>query len=402
MTVLDPVLEEDGFVYPVVEELDSGSSEDEDMDGVSDGEKVDDEENGDTKQNEQVDSESLMRKEEDMVDESSRILNTTVSWGISVVPRDKGEKKIGSSVCLSQKSYRELWKLSFNVNYDKSMKRVGDYSVSVCLEAERKAPWWFAGVYGPVVYGNIVSFWDELAGLSAICGENWCVGGDFNVVRRVYEKLNSRSNTRSMKMFDSMIRELKLVDPKLHNGRFTWSNYRHKPICCRLDRFLYTPSWFDNTWLEHKDFSSNFQILWDSAKIKKWSRQVFGNRKMHKQLLERRLFALDKLEEGGAWNENLQMERSKVKGEWQQIVLEEERSVWFKVKCQWAKEGDANSKLFHGILSARKARNFISRLEEEDGTVLENEVDIEKAIVGFYSSLYSAISRICIGVDGIS
>ncbi|XP_062097049.1 uncharacterized protein LOC133803120 [Humulus lupulus] len=266
---------------------------------------------------------------------------------------------------------------------------VGDFSVSIYLVAEGKELWWFSGVYGPVVYGKRESFWDELAGLSAICGNNWCVGGDFNVVRRVDEKLNSKSNTRSMKKFDALIREVKLVDPKLQNGRFTWSNYRHKPICCRLDRFLHTPSWsrlysfvrqevmvrlvsdhspvvldmsppswgpspfrFDNSWLEHREFSSNFQQWWESAKvhglpgfqfmsklamvrdkIKKWSRQVYGTRKVQKHLLERRLFELDRLEEGGLWNDHFRLERSKVKEEWQQIVFEEERSVWFKVKC---------------------------------------------------------------------
>ncbi|XP_062118257.1 uncharacterized protein LOC133831865 [Humulus lupulus] len=330
--------------------------------------------------------------------------------------------------------------------------------VSVCLEAEGKDPWWFLSVYGPVIYGNRDSFWDELAGLSAICGDKWCVGGDFNVVRRVEEKLNSIYNTRSMKMFDALIRELNLVDPKLQNGWYTWSNYRQKPICCRLDKFFHTPSWsefypfirqevlvravsdhspvvldscppsrgpspfkFDNTWLEHKDFSRNLQDWWASAKvqgwsgfkfmsklafvrdyIKKWSRQVFGERKMRKLLLERRLFEMDRLEEGGSWNEHLLLEHSKVKEDWQQIVFEEEISVWFKVNCQWAKEGDANSKLFHSILSARKARNFISRIEEEDGNVWDKDPDIEKAIVGFYSSLYSAVSREWIGVDGIS
>ncbi|XP_062075089.1 uncharacterized protein LOC133779109 [Humulus lupulus] len=226
-----------------------------------------------------------------------------------------------------------------------------------------------------------------------------------------------------MKMFNALINELKWVDPKLQNGCYTWSNYSHKPICCRLDRFFHTPSWselytfirqevlvrvvfdhspvvldssppswgpspfrFDNSWLEHKDFSRHFQDWWTSAKvqgfpgmdfmsklafirdyIKKWSRQVFGERKMRKLFLERRLYELDRLEEGGSWNENFVLERSKVKED-----------------C------------------ARKARNFISRIEEEDGTIWDKDRDIERAIVGFYSSLYSAVEREWIGVDGIS
>ena len=36
-------------------------------------------------------------------------------------------------------------------------------------------------------------FWDELAGLGSICGDKWCIGVDFNVVRDVKEKFNSTS-----------------------------------------------------------------------------------------------------------------------------------------------------------------------------------------------------------------
>ncbi|XP_062093313.1 uncharacterized protein LOC133799309 [Humulus lupulus] len=317
---------------------------------------------------------------------------------------------------------------------------VGEFTVSIRIEAGGKTPWWFSGVYGPVVYGNRDSFWDELAGLSVICGTYWCLGGDFNVVRRGDEKLNSATITRSMKNFDALIREMNLVDPKLHNGRFTWTNFRQRPICCRLDRFLFSPTWtesypfirqevlvrivsdhcpivldsnppswgpspfrFDNSWLEHKDFKALCQKWWNSFpllgwpgygfmeklssvkdKVKGWSKEVFRERSLIKQSLEKRMFEFDRLEEGGQWNEQLLLERRKIKKEWQQVVFEEERGVWFKSKCEWAKQGDSNSKLFHSILSARKARNFISRIELEDGAVLDKDGDIEKAIVDFF------------------
>ena len=57
------------------------------------------------------------------------------------------------------------------------------------------------------------NFWDELLGLKEICNDRWCVGGDFNIVRRGNEKFNSLTNTRSMREFDSLIGELDLVDP---------------------------------------------------------------------------------------------------------------------------------------------------------------------------------------------
>ena len=119
---------------------------------------------------------------------------------------------------------------------------LGEFSVSVLIEDENEK-WWFTGVYGPNSYRGRDLFWDELAGLRSICGDNWCLGGDFNVVRGVGEKLNSYSVTRSMKSFDELLRELGLVDPPLRNAKYTWSNFRDHPICCRLDRFLFSVQW---------------------------------------------------------------------------------------------------------------------------------------------------------------
>ena len=119
---------------------------------------------------------------------------------------------------------------------------IGAFLVSIHIEDERDK-WWLTGVYGPSSHNGRGLFWDELAGLGSICEAKWCIGGDFNVVREVNEKLNSDSVTRSMKIFDELIREMGLVDPPSRNAKFTWSNFREQPICCRLNRFLFSVEW---------------------------------------------------------------------------------------------------------------------------------------------------------------
>ena len=122
---------------------------------------------------------------------------------------------------------------------------LGEFSASIFVESKGSSSWWFSGVYGPSKACFRDRFWDELAGLSSLCGDKWCIGGDFNVVRSVQEKFNSNRTTRSMKLFDELVRELNLKDPPLRNGQFTWSNLRDQPVCCRLDRFLHSVSWED-------------------------------------------------------------------------------------------------------------------------------------------------------------
>ena len=103
---------------------------------------------------------------------------------------------------------------------------VGDFSVSVLVEDVTKGDWWFTGVYGPTKISFRSYFWDEIARLKELCSVHWCMGGDFNVVRRVTEKFNSLTTNRSMRGFDSLIEKLELVDPSLTDAKFTWSNFR--------------------------------------------------------------------------------------------------------------------------------------------------------------------------------
>ena len=94
---------------------------------------------------------------------------------------------------------------------------LGEFFASILVEGEDGSSWWFSGVYGPSKASFRDSFWDELAGLSTLCGDKWCIGADFNVVRSLQEKFNSNRSTRSMKLFDELVRELNLKDPPLCN-----------------------------------------------------------------------------------------------------------------------------------------------------------------------------------------
>ena len=72
---------------------------------------------------------------------------------------------------------------------------VGDFSISILVGDETRGDWCFTGVYGSSNRRLRKDFWDELAEIKVICNQRWCVGGDFNVVRRVSEKFNSITNT---------------------------------------------------------------------------------------------------------------------------------------------------------------------------------------------------------------
>lgn len=55
-----------------------------------------------------------------------------------------------------------------------------------------------------------VEFWDDIVGLNSLCGPNWCLEGDFNMIRLISEKNTCKRITKSMSNFDSLISELEL------------------------------------------------------------------------------------------------------------------------------------------------------------------------------------------------
>ncbi|RVW90267.1 hypothetical protein CK203_036714 [Vitis vinifera] len=195
------------------------------------------------------------------------------------------------------------------------------------------------GVYGPNISALRKDFWVELSDIAGLASPRWCVGGDFNVIRRSSEKLGGSRLTPSMKDFDDFISDCELIDLPLRSASFTWSNMQVNPVCKRLDRFLYSNEWeqafpqsiqgvlprwtsdhwpivletnpfkwgptpfrFENMWLQHPSFKENFGRWWREfqgngweghkfmrklqfvkAKLKVWNKASFGELKSIKE-----------------------------------------------------------------------------------------------------------------------
>ena len=102
---------------------------------------------------------------------------------------------------------------------------VGRFSVSCRFTSvSNQYVWAFSGIYGPNSVRDRTLLWEELVGLNSWWNVPWCVGGDFNVVRFLSERLGSNSFTATMQEFSNFISEQGLIDLPLQGGAFTWSN----------------------------------------------------------------------------------------------------------------------------------------------------------------------------------
>ena len=76
-----------------------------------------------------------------------------------------------------------------------------------------------------------------------IIGDNWVLGGDFNLIRFSYEKSSRTLYSPLMVNFYNFIAESSLIDFSPSNCSFTWSNFQEETIMVKLDCFLVSPSW---------------------------------------------------------------------------------------------------------------------------------------------------------------
>lgn len=69
-------------------------------------------------------------------------------------------------------------------------------------------------------------------------GDRWVIGGDFNMILRIEERLGEGNYSGEVEEFREVVDRLNLVNIPLLEGKWTWSNSRETPTCLRIDWFL--------------------------------------------------------------------------------------------------------------------------------------------------------------------
>jgi hypothetical protein len=72
------------------------------------------------------------------------------------------------------------------------------------------------------------------------------------------------------------------------------------------------------------------------------------------------------------------------------LVLQQEEAMWFqKSQSQWIKDGDRNTRYYHVKTIARRRRNKILILKNDQNDWVENEEDLKNMVNGYYQSLFA-------------
>ncbi|KAL6348507.1 hypothetical protein AAG906_009967 [Vitis piasezkii] len=285
-----------------------------------------------------------------------------------------------------------LWDSS---KFECTEKVLGSFSVTVKFNSGEEGSFWLTSVYGPINLLWRKDFWLELQDLYGLTFPRWCVGGDFNVIRRISEKLGETMGYLFSQSFQEAL-------PR-------WTS-DHSPICLETNPLKWgpTPFRFENMWLLHPEFKEKFRVWWQEctgegweghkfmrklkfvkSKLKEWNIMTFGDLKERKKLILTDLSRIDLFEQEGNLNPDLVLERTLRRRELEDVLLKEEVQWRQKSRVKWIKEGDCNSKFFHRVATGRRSRKFIKSLISERGETLNNIEDIFEEIVNFFGNLYS-------------
>ena len=78
-----------------------------------------------------------------------------------------------------------------------------------------------------------------------------------------------------------------------------------------------------------------------------------------------------------------------LKGEVYELMVKEDCMWHQRSRVDWLKSGDMNTTYFHSQATQRNRRNYILKLEKEDGFVIEEEHLIGEKLVNYFTKIFT-------------
>ncbi|XP_021995640.1 uncharacterized protein LOC110892801 [Helianthus annuus] len=204
------------------------------------------------------------------------------------------------------------------------------------------------------------TLWDSIVDIKMQLAGFWVILGDFNDVRQPHERVNSRYDPTSSAEFNDFISRAGLLEYNMSGGKFTYISDNSDIKFSKLDRILGR----QNLGSFVKKTSRLISRNGGPRSVFRKKRRAKVRIQEEKEIEELRNEAerLEKLAVTGnltAGEKQLRVEtRLKIK----KVELARIRDLHQKARIKWLKEGDENTRFFHGVLNINRATSRINGL----------------------------------------
>ncbi|XP_057444081.1 uncharacterized protein LOC130736256 [Lotus japonicus] len=196
----------------------------------------------------------------------------------------------------------------------------------------------------------------------------------------------------------------------------------HCPLLLRLARQDWGPQSFRalNCWLKDSRFKpfveSNWSLIqalgWGAfviqeklkclkLSLRQWNKDIFGNITTKRKGIVKELNNLDKKAEEVSLNAEEVAKRKDLGAELWRLATLNESLLCQKARTSWIKEGDANTRFFHGMINWRRRGNSLFVLDLE-GRWREDPSEIRLAVKDFFDQKYREVDWASPTLDGIT
>ncbi|KAH9732412.1 putative reverse transcriptase/RNA-dependent DNA polymerase [Citrus sinensis] len=344
--------------------------------------------------------------------------------------------------------------LFWSSDVDVTIKSYSSHHIDAIVRNQNGKIWRCTGIYGHAEASQKHHTWALLKRLAELYSYTWCCLGDFNEILYPHEKLGGNDRSSNMMLeFKESIRACNLMDMGFKGHKFTWSNRRfgvnyieerldrvlcskdwgstfqnlpaislanwvsdHCPImfevkvCCKKPHYKknsFPRDYYEDMWSSYEACSNIVRSEWESfdgnswespvqkfqrvakrslAHLKIWSKEEFeGRKKKQNELIDR--LKMTKQEPLQAIDGE---EIRKLEDQISNMLVDEEVYWKQRSRADWLKEGDKNTKFFHSKASARRRKNKIWGVEDDQGNWVDDPEGIEGEFCGFFQQLFTS------------
>ncbi|KAH0650590.1 hypothetical protein KY285_030680 [Solanum tuberosum] len=214
-----------------------------------------------------------------------------------------------------------------------------------------------------------VNLWEELYQLHNSSTLPWIISGDFNVVLNENEKIGGVPvQPADTEDFVNCIGSCDLTEVSYRGNPFTWWNGRVAEDCIfeRLDRVLVNEelqNWFSQLEVEHLSRTESD----------------------HAPML---LTCEESLFEDDPSNVNRAI-MQKAQAKFKKYLHYEEEYWKQKAGFTWFEKGDRNTRFFHSLVKGRRKRLMLTKIQNEQGELLEDKGQICDEAVKYYQKQFT-------------